>query len=298
MSEKLLHSLMYWFSSGYGTKSPYQYVPANIEDFDKIINTLKPLGYSFSHSTDLIEHVFDSFDSFEYEECKPDIEPTLNVLKVACSQIEEQMLLNSNIYTTNINEKILLLKNEKVFQTYIYQLLEDLSVPYIIENEILVKELDRWYKDGYGISIDRLKLACETDKIFQIITDYYKFTEKSIEVWLMYREAHNSKSLSHTRKIEIAKEFVPFIIKDCIKTSDERKIRSVEVYDYLKKHIYQFLPRKQFEKVIVPNNLYSMVLNCGIKGVLTTKTRCFIGIRLPSSEEYKSTALDDFLSVD
>lgn len=307
-SEKMLNSLFYWFASAHGCKAHYSFIPANLDYLDALINNFKQIGFTFVEKQELttVEHVYDenTFEENIYEEeetfaepSRPEFFPKHEPLRLACAQIEEIMLANSSITDKST---LVLFEDQNIFNNYIYQLLNDLNISFTKDNEYLFYQSNRWFRDKWGIKKDKLELATKSDEIFQIISDFHSFSEKGIEVWLMYREANTfADSIPYKRKIQIAQEFVRLAMSKCKKTKDDRLIKSVDVYDYIIKYCNDFLPNKYFSKTLIPNNLHSMVLNCNIRSVLTVKTRHFVGISLPNSKIPEKTALDELLeSVD
>ena len=293
-SEKMLNSLFYWFASSYGCKTHYSFIPANIDQLDTLINSFKHIGFTFidNSESDFIEHTYDEEETFA-KPTKPDIFPIHDPLKLACAQIEELMLANSSICDP---ETLVLFTNKSIFDSYIYQLLSDLNIPFIPENEYLVSECERWFRDKWGVRKEKLEIATKTDEIFQQIIEFHTYCEKALEVWLMYREGTNyPESLTHQRKCTIVGEFVRIAMSKCKKTGDERRIRSKEVYAYLHKYILKILPRRHFEKTLAANNLHSMVTSAGVRSILTVQTRNFVGILLPSQKEHVKSPLDEFL---
>jgi hypothetical protein len=311
-SEKMLNSLFYWFASAHGCKSHYSFIPANLDHLDSLVNSFKPIGFTFVEKKEIVtmEHVFDDsmnetyenkFDENVYEETdfaeptRPEFLPKYEPIKLACAQIEDIMLANSSITDKST---LVLFEDKNIFNKYIYQLLNDLNISFTKENEYLFYECYRWFRDKWGIRKDKLELATKSDEIFQIITELHDFSEKAIEVWLMYREANESpETIPYTRKIQIAQEFVRLAMSKCKRTKDERMIKSVEVYAYIIKYCEDFLPKKHFAKTLIPNNLHSCVVNCNIKSILTPKTRHFIGIALPNEKEPEKTVLDKLLEI-
>lgn len=296
-SEKLLNKLFYWYASAFGCKNHYSFVPCNIEQFDNLINSFKSIGFTFVENdckNALMEHVFDYDDETFADSTKPDIFPIDDPLKLALAQIEELMLSNSSILDCS---KLVLFENQNILNRYVYQLLYDLNVGFSTENEYLINECTRWFRDKWGVKKERLELACESDRIFKMITDFHSFNEKALDVWLMYREAMSfGHSLTRDRKIEIIAEFVRIFMDQCKKTKDDRRIRSMIVYEYLTECLLKIFPKKHFEKLLVANNLYKMVVNCGIRSIFTVQTRHFVGISVPGhTEERVKTALDEFL---
>lgn len=296
-SEKMLNKLFYWYASAFGCKTHYSFVPCNIEQFDNLINCFKPIGFTFVErdcKNALMEHVFDFDDETFADSTKPDIFPVDDPLKLALAQIEELMLSNLTMIDCS---KLVLFENQNILNRYVYQLLSDLNIGFTPENEYLINECTRWFRDKWGVKKERLELARESDEIFKLITDFHSFNEKALDVWLMYREAISfGESLTRNRKIEIISEFVRIFMAQCIKTKDDRRIRSMVVYEYLTECLLKILPKKQFEKLLVANNLYKMVINCGIRSIFTVQTRHFIGINVPGHiEERVKTALDELL---